>query len=467
MDETAITLFIYRRDLRVIDNTGLNYAMNKYKRVVPIFIFTPTQIQTAGVSLSAIKFMIESLRELDLELKRAKSQLHVFMGHNDVVIAQLLRKWNIGAVVFNRDYTPYARARDASLSSICKRAGVVCVGCEDYLLSNMGELNRDSETPYVIFTPFKNNALSHTPRHPTRTRVRNLYKLRGYTESPHAVDGVDIIKQLSISFTNINSAVSGGRKRGLQQLNKIATMRHYNKTRDIMAIPTSRLSAYIKFGCISIREVYWRIRDNLGISSTLMSQLYWREFYYYIVWEFPHVMGKNFNPKYNKIKWRWSRARFQRWCDGTTGYPIVDAGMRELATSHIMHNRARLITANFLNRILGMDWRRGEQYYRSQLVDYDPAVNNGNWQWVASTGVDPKPYFQRLFNPWLQSAKFDPDATYIKKWLPNLAKIPAQHLHEWDKYYSEYDLEKIKYVKPMVDYDSARKLSIAQYQAVL
>jgi deoxyribodipyrimidine photo-lyase len=141
--------------------------------------------------------------------------------------------------------------------------------------------------------------------------------------------------------------------------------------------------------------------------------------------------------------------------------------MRELATSHIMHNRARLITANFLNRILGMDWRRGEQYYRSQLVDYDPAVNNGNWQWVASTGVDPKPYFQRLFNPWLQSAKFDPDATYIKKWLPNLAKIPAQHLHEWDKYYSEYDLEKIKYVKPMVDYDSARKLSIAQYQAVL
>lgn len=455
-----VCIFVYRRDLRVIDNVGLNHAMAYYDRVIPIFIFNPAQIKSNKYgSAAAIKFMMESLTELNSDLKRVGSRLHCFNGDDTTVLTRLLRDGGIDAVVFNRDYTPFARKRDGLIASVCDRANVDCVECEDYLLSAMGELNKADGTPYTVFTPFKNNALKYPPPKPQRTRLRNLGVIRGASFAlPRDYIG---------ARTTLDTAVKGGRTEGIKQLRKLSAHRQYKHVRDCVSIQTTQLSAFIKFGCVSIREVYWRIRTLFGVSSTLMSQLYWREFYYYIVSEFPYVLGRNWSPKYDKIKWRWSQAQFKRWCDGTTGYPIVDAGMRELNQSHIMHNRARLITANFLNRMLGMDWRRGEQYFAVLLVDYDPAVNNGNWQWIASTGVDPKPYFQRLFNPWTQSAKFDPDATYIKKWIPSLKNVPAEHLHQWDKYHGEYNLEKLDYVAPIVDYADARKRSIEMYRAVL
>ena len=196
-----------------------------------------------------------------------------------------------------------------------------------------------------------------------------------------------------------------------------------------MSIPTTNLSTYIKFGNISIREAYWKFRKTFGLKNTLVSQLYWREFYYYIAFYYPVLKSENFQSKYDDLEWSYDKRDFRRWYSGNTGYPIVDAGMRELNATGSMHNRARLITSNFLNRMLGQDWRTGEKYYARLLTDYDPAVNNGNWQWIASTGVDPKPYFQRLFNPWLQSKKYDPEADYIKKWIPSLKNIPAKELH--------------------------------------
>jgi deoxyribodipyrimidine photo-lyase len=205
--------------------------------------------------------------------------------------------------------------------------------------------------------------------------------------------------------------------------------------------------------------------DTLGKKNDLLGQLFWREFYYYICYYYPKVLnGKNYNEKYDKIKWKYNKNHFDKWTNGQTGYPVVDAGMIELKTSGYMHNRARLITSNFLNRMLGMDWRKGELYYATQLTDYDPAVNNGNWQWIASTGTDPKPYFQRLFNPWLQSEKYDKDAEYIKKWLPQLKDIPSKELHEWDKYCDNYDVKKLGYYKPVVEYKKAREESIKMYK---
>ena len=196
--------------------------------------------------------------------------------------------------------------------------------------------------------------------------------------------------------------------------------------------------------------------------------MFWRDFYFYIAYYFPEVLkGKNYNEKYNKIKWKWSKKNYDAWCNGETGYPIVDAGMRELNMTGYMHNRSRLITCNFLNRLLGIDWRWSEIYFAQNLTDYDPSVNNGNHQWVASVGVDPKPYFQRLFNPWLQSKKFDADAEYIKKWVPELKSVPAKEIHEWEKYCINYDLKKLNYFKPIVEYSKARQESIKMYRKVL
>ena len=277
--------------------------------------------------------------------------------------------------------------------------------------------------PYTVYTPFKNNAMKFKIEKPKSLKVKNLSKPKlsddGYISNP----------------VNPDILVHGGRANALKQLKSVKDQKKYNDNRNELSIPTSQLSAYIKFGNISIREAYWAIRDNLGIENELIPQLIWREFYYYVANYFPQVLNQeNFNPKYDGIKWNDNPKFSEHWCEGKTGVPVVDAGMRQLNKTGYMHNRARLITANYLNRILGCDWRLGEKYYATQLTDYDPSVNNGNWQWIASTGTDPKPYFQRLFNPWLQSKKFDKECEYIKYWIPELKEVPNKEIHEWEKY---------------------------------
>jgi deoxyribodipyrimidine photo-lyase len=450
------TIFIFRRDLRIIDNKGFNYAMNNYKNIIPIFIFTPEQITSKNKykSDNAIQFMIESLKELDTKLINYKSKLHIFNNDNISVLKYISSKINISNIVFNMDYTPYSIKRDDDIKKFCDNNNINCKIIEDYLLKPIGIMNKKDGDPYTIFTPFKNNGLKYDIDRPINNTIKNLITTNKLKEDNYIKYNI-----------NNNILIHGGRNNGIKQLNKLNKQSKYNDDRNTLSISTSHLSAYIKFGCISIREVYWKICDNLGKTNLLLSQLFWREFYFYIVYYFPRVLkGENFNKKYDGIKWVLNKKHLYAWCNGNTGYPIVDAGMRELNTTGYMHNRARLITSNFMNRILGLNWRDGELYYATKLTDYDPSINNGNWGWISSTGVDPKPYFQRLFNPWLQSKKFDPNTEYIKKWIPSLKDIPAKEIHNWDQYCNKYNID---YCNPIIDYTSSRKRSIQQYKSIL
>ena len=257
----------------------------------------------------------------------------------------------------------------------------------------------------------------------------------------------------------------GGRTNGLKQLSKIKNQKQYNSTRNNLDKQTSELSAFIKFGCISIREVYWYIKEHLGPSSTLIYQLIWRDFYFQLGFGFPHVLkGKPLKEKYSKIEWDNNPTKLKKWKDGRTGFPIIDAGMRQLNTIGYMHNRARLITASFLVKTLLIDWRLGEKYYATRLYDYDPLVNNGNWQWVSSSGADSQPYF-RIFNPWLQSKKHDPDCKYIKKWIPELKEVEPNIIHNWYKYYDKDDYKNI-YLSPIVEFDKEKKKVLSVYKKI-
>jgi deoxyribodipyrimidine photo-lyase len=457
------TLFIFRRDLRIVDNVGLNYAFENCENIIPIFIFVPEQVTNNEYkSDNAIQFMIESLKDLDKNLKKYKSKLHLFYGTNEKVLKNIIEEINVKTIIFNMDYSPYAIDRDLNIEILCEKNNIEYIKTEDYLLSNIGTLNKANGEPYLVFTPFKNNGLKKVVTKPHKIKPKNLNIIKKKLKN-------NINFNFNFNFIkykyNPNIYRNGGRINALKTLNKIKNQKNYNETRNIMNIESSSLSAYIKFGNISIREVYYKIKTILGSKNDLLGQLYWREFYYYIAYYFPNILrkGQNYNSKYNKIKWNNNKKNFEKWCNGETGYPIVDAGMRQLNEIGFMHNRSRLITANFLNRMLGQDWRNGEKYYASKLSDYDPAVNNGNWQWIASTGVDPKPYFQRLFNPMLQSKKFDINAEYIKKWLPELKDIPNKELHDWSSNYQKYDLKKLNYFKPIVNYKDARKQSIQMY----
>jgi deoxyribodipyrimidine photo-lyase len=430
------TLFIFRRDLRIRDNNALKYAINKFDNIVPIFIFTPEQItsQNKFRSDNAIQFMIESLKELN---KNLDNKLVFQYGDNIDVLKSICRKIKVIRIIFNVDYTKYARQRDGKIMKLCKSLDIECLIVEDYLLSKMGTYNKDNGDPYLVFTPFKNNAMKTIVKKPS------IYKIKGIIGTTK-LDKYDIDK---IKYSpNDNVYVHGGRTNAIKQLNKIGiTQKKYNDNRDQLKTETTLLSAYIKFGCLSIREVYWKFRTKLGPSTLLISQLFWREFYYYTVFYKPDLLSPsriNFRDTFQDIKWTNNKKHFEAWCDGNTGFPVVDAGMRQLNKTGYMHNRARLITANFLNRILNIDWRWGEMYYASKLVDYDPAINNGNWQWVASTGVDTAQYFQRVFNPTLQSKRYDPDNEYINEWV-----------------------DKDENIKPIVSYSYGRTRSLKVYKS--
>ena len=449
------TLFIFRRDYRIIDNKGLDFAMSNFKNIIPIFIFTPEQAiksKNEFFSDNSFQFLCESLKELDADLKKNGSKLHIFHGKNVKVLESINKKEPIKNIVFNKDYTPYALKRDKKILGFCKKNNINCHAIEDYLLQPIGTFNKEKDKPYVVFTPFKNNVLKQKIDKPSKDSIKNIVSR-------------NIGDKLPEYKINENILVNGGRKNGLNKLEEVSRFKDYSDSRNVLSLSTTHLSAYIKYGCLSIREVYKEIVDNFSKEHTLLSQLIWREFYFYISYYFPKVLnGENYLKKYDGIEWNKSDEYFKKWTEGLTGYPIVDAGMRELNKTGYMHNRARLITSNFLNRLLGYHWTKGEKYFAQKLTDYDPSVNNGNWQWIASTGTDPKPYFQRLFNPILQSKKFDKKAEYIKKWLPELKDVKSEHLHEWEKYNNKYNVD---YPEPIIDYKKARQRSVEMYKKVL
>lgn len=427
MKRYTLALHIFRRDLRLYDNTALLEALKLSESVIPCFIFDKRQIEDNDYkSDNCIQFMVRSLQELDNELNKKNSKLYLFYGIAEEVVAKLFTQLNIKAIFINRDYTPFSRNRDEKIAQICRDSDIDFHSYADALLHEPEEIVKADHNPYTVFTHFFKKALQLYVQAPQNNRYENYY------QKPIALEDKHILIKL-LQKNNPNIFVNGGRSEALSLLKKIKNLDNYQEIRNIPFVHgTTRLSAHNKFGTLSIREFYAAIVKNFGRQHLLINELIWRDFFTHIAFHYPHVFGEAFHGKYKNINWSQNENYFRAWCEAQTGFPIVDAGMRELNITGYMHNRVRMIAASFLTKDLHIDWRLGEKYFAQKLVDYDPAVNNGNWQWVASTGCDAQPYF-RIFNPWLQQQKFDPDCLYIKRWIPELALIPPKTIHNLNK----------------------------------
>lgn len=455
-------VYIFRRDLRYKDNTAFIAALEQSKTVIPCFIFDSRQIDSKQPYYSepAVGFMLESLNDLDKQLRKNGGKLFTYHGIADVVLAKLLSQLRkaqlpIDAVFVNQDYTPFSKQRDEALARVCKKEGILFVSHHDSLLHEPGAVVKTDGKPYTIFTPFYKAALQVPVRAPQK--VKNSGTLYA---------GVLPLKEFMLKRPAQKRVVVHGGSQAAQKL--VRALKHfssYQKTHDIPALATTLLSAHLKFGTVSVREVYAQMRSILGAMHPLTRQLFWRDFYTQLVWFFPYVFGHPYHRKYERLEWSLRKTLFERWCSGTTGVPIVDAGMRELNATGFMHNRVRMITASFLIKDLHIDWRKGERYFAQKLVDYDPSVNNGNWQWVASTGADAQPYF-RIFNPWLQQKKFDRDCIYIKKWLPELTSLSSRDIHNWNNQKIRAKFSQLSYPAPFVDHTVEAKKTLVQYRAV-
>lgn len=453
------SLFIFRRDLRLEDNTGLIFALQNSKETIPAFILTPEQIEHNPYrSDYCLRFMLESLEDLSEQLKKNQGSLYLFQGDPATILEKCIKELKIDAFIINQDYTPYSVARDAALEKICKTYGVSFHTFHDALLHPPEDAVKTDFTPYTVFTPYFKNASKLIVQTPVENHNSRYFR-----------DPISFQKKLSLisnmqDSLGVKGIFKGGRSEALKHFKALKDLKDYDTVRDFPEKNlTSHCSAYLKFTLVSPREAYVKIKDALGEDHGLIRSLYWRDFFSHIAWFFPHVFKGNFREKFDDISWSYSKKDFHRWCEGQTGFPIVDAALREMNQTGFMHNRARMIAASFLVKDLHIDWRWGEKYFAQTLIDYDPAVNNGNWQWVAGTGCDAQPYF-RIFNPWSQQKKFDPDCVYIKKWIPELKKLPPKIIHQWDQATSS---ECSEYPLPMLDHSVEAKKALDMYLKAL
>jgi len=445
------SLFIFRRDLRLQDNTALNEALRLSKQVLPCFIFDPRQIDAHPYqSQPALHFMLQSIADLDQQLQSVGGNLTLYKGLPDQVIACALKQQSIQAVFINRDYTPFSRRRDAELAETCQKLGLSLYILADALLTEPEQALKSDQTPYKVFTAFYNNARQIPVALPQALSAQRFLSIASEVS----------IEQVALSFSKATVEISkGGRLQALGILEQLAEQADYLNTRDFPVLDsTSKLSAHLKFGTCSVREVYYALINALGSEHPLIRQLYWRDFFTHIAYHYPRVFGKAFLEKFANLHWDNNLDYFQAWADGRTGFPIVDAGMRELNATGFMHNRVRMIVASFLVKDLHVSWRWGERYFAQHLVDYDPCVNNGNWQWAASTGCDAQPYF-RIFNPWLQQQKFDADCQYIYRWIPELKAYMPKMLHQWHKQHQPGS-----YPAPIIDHAVESHSTKARYK---
>ena len=449
-------LFIFRRDFRVIDNIGLNLSNSICKNIYPIFIFTPEQVteENKFKSDNAIQFMIESLQDLSIQINKMGGHLMCFYGNNNTIVSNLIKELNINIVCFNADYTPYAIKRELGIIQICDQMEIDIEYAHDYYLHPPGTILNSSGHPYQKFTPFYQSSLKKKVDPPST--LKKIHFATSHKKLQHSITLDNALHKFPI---NPHILLHGGRHNAIIQMRIAKTaIQHYSKTHNELSIPTSELSAYIKFGCISIREVYKTFKTK----HDFIRQLFWRDFYANILYSFPHVLGSAMKSNYNKVHWHNNSNFFKKWCNGETGYPVVDAGMRQLLQTGYMHNRARLIVSSFLVKTLLISWEKGEKYFAQHLVDYDPASNNGNWQWTAGSGADSQPYF-RIFNPWEQTKNYDANCEYIKQWIPELKDVPNKDILNWENTYSQY--KNIKYPKPIVNYKTQKELTLHMYSS--
>lgn len=461
-----ISLFIFRRDLRLFDNTGLIKALSESEEVIPLFICTPIQLSEKNKykSSNAIQFMIESLYDLDEQINKINKKCTLWITYDEEIraINKIYKKINFTGIYVNDDYSPYAIKRDRLIKNYCDKNGIEFNTSTDILLLGDNDIKTNDDKRYVIFTQFYKRALGYDIKKINVKKPKNFKPITKEFKD-WTIMNVDeyLLRKRYYSFNN-RIAIHGGRQNGKKILKNIAKFRNYGKTHNIVEKQTTMLSAHNKFGTVSIREVYYAFK-NVAKSKDLCRQLYWRDFYYYVGIYFKKLYNYEHIRKHtgNKIKWDNDKKLFNKWKSGQTGFPIVDAAMRQLNTTGYMHNRARLIAASFLVKDLLIDWRHGEKYFTKKLVDIDRAQNIGNWNWCSSFGLDATPYL-RIPNPWTQSAKYDANCNYIKKWVPELKDIEPKYIHRWYKYHKLYP--HVSYPEPIVDHDTQRKIFIKFYK---
>lgn len=441
------TIFIFRRDLRVFDNSGLIKAAERGE-VLPIFIFDPRQMKNNEYfSQNAFEFLMNSLIELEEEIGKRNGKLNFFYGEAEKVISKIIDQNKIDSIVVNKDVTPFSIERDKKIKEICSKKGVEFLEIDDLFLVEIEKIKKDDGKPYTVYTHFLKKA--------SKIAVGKPREFSGKISNEKISGAIEIS---SIEYSkNPKIKVRGGRNEGLKLLKKASKIENYEENRNNPSLDlTSHLSAHTKFGVISIREIYQSYA--LANQDQLIRELYWRDFFSSIAYNFPQVFRGAFREKYNKIEWEKNKEKLNAWKEGKTGYPIVDAGMRELNETGYMHNRVRMICASFLVKDLHINWKEGEKYFAQKLVDYDPSVNNGNWQWSASTGCDAQPYF-RIFNPKLQQERFDPHCKYVKTWVLELRDCTIQKIME---IYEGKEVE--NYPKKIVDHKKEVEITKEMYK---
>lgn len=428
-----VSLFWFRRDLRLHDNAGLYHALRSGKKVIPVFIFDKKILdELENKEDKRVDFIHRNLTAIQKELNDIGSTLHVLHGTPEECYKQLIKEYDVTAVYTNHDYEPYAGERDKKIADYLASNNIAFYSFKDQVIFEKDEVLKDDGTPYTVYTPYSKK---------WKQKLNNFY-LKPYPTEKY-FDA--FLKQKAIAIPSLEDI--GFKKTDVnipsEKLNE-SVAKDYHNTRDIPSIRgTTRMSVHLRFGTVSIREL---ASDAKVLNEKLLNELIWRDFYQAILWHFPKVINTAFKPEYDGIKWRNNDDEFKKWCSGETGYPIVDAGMRELNETSYMHNRVRMVVASFLTKHLLIDWRWGEAYFAEKLLDFDLASNNGGWQWAAGSGCDAAPYF-RIFNPYLQTQKFDPELKYIRKWVP--------------------EFEDFSYPKPIVDHDMARKRCLDVYSAAL
>lgn len=426
-----INIFWFRRDLRLYDNCGLYHALNK-SNVLPIFIFDPEIINKLDDKKDRrINFIFDQLTSINTQLQEHNSQVKIFYDSPLNVFKKLVKNYNVRALFLNRDYEPNALKRDQEVTSFLNSQNIEVYSFKDQVIFEKNEIVKKDSKPYTIFTPYARRWKEHfstgsVQPYPSEKILSSFYQDSQTKDFK--------LEEIGFEKTNYNYPS----KKIDHDL-----LKNYDKTRDYPFVDgTSKLSVHLRFGTISIRHL---VKTALDHNETYLNELIWREFYMMILWHFPHIVEHSFKRQYDYLNWRNDERGFENWCNGKTGYPIVDAGMRELNQTGFMHNRLRMITASFLTKHLLVDWRWGEAYFAKKLLDHELSSNNGGWQWAASTGCDAVPYF-RIFNPETQAKKFDKNSEYIKKWVPEVGTKD--------------------YPKPLVEHKFARERALNTYKNI-
>lgn len=422
-----IVIFWFRRDLRLDDNIGLYHALQSQYPVLPIFIFDNDILKNLDNKRDRrVDYIYQAAESINQELKSVNSRLEVFNGKVMDAFIKLEDNYELKAIFCNRDYEPYTIKRDTEIYNYFKKKNIPFLAHKDQVIFDKNDVLKDDGKPYTVFSPYSKkwrSSLNNEYFQEYRIKKNNFLRL--------SYKNILNLKDIGFERTDINFIKP--------ELNP-AIIDNYDKTRNFPAINgTTRLSIALRFGTISIRHC---VNFALQHNDIWLTELIWREFFMQILYHFPQVVNNSFKPKYDNIKWINNESHFKKWCEGQTGYPIVDAGMRELNETGFMHNRVRMITASFLCKHLLIDWRWGEAYFAEKLNDYDLSANNGNWQWACGSGCDAAPYF-RIFNPSTQAEKFDKDNVYIKRWVP--------------------EFEYINYPQPMIEHKAARERALKAY----